>query len=374
MPIIQLKHHRGQCAITIDANLIANGSIVDACCTLSQQFVIIADEQISEMYAIPLQQQLLHKNKDCLLLCFEANESNKTRATKEWLEDQMLAAGLGRDCVLIAVGGGIICDVAGFVGATYCRGIKTVYVPTTLLAMVDAAVGGKTGVNTPYGKNMIGSFYQPYAVYCDVMTLQTLSQDELNNGLVESIKHALLADRDYFFEIERWLNLFIAQQTITRADLINLVQKSCYIKCQTVMADEYEASGMRQLLNFGHTVAHALELEFDYQISHGQAVLIGLWVACCTSCLLGCLSETSFRTIINVLDKFNYSKQYLFSLERVNDIQQHMCLDKKSLNRQARFVLLDDIGEPHIEGKQYSFAVDAEIVARALCYWLKAQQ
>jgi 3-dehydroquinate synthase len=201
-------------------------------------------------------------------------EHEKTRERWARLTDQLLAAGCGRDTTVVALGGGVIGDLAGFVAATYMRGVPVVQVPTTLLAMVDAAVGGKVAVDVPAGKNLVGAFHDPAAVVMDPDVLATLPAEALRGGLAEMLKHGVIADAAY------WARLLAALDDIARAGaaaeaLPGLIADSVRIKAAVVAQDAREG-GLRQVLNFGHTFAHAIERELDYGIPHGDAVAIGM--------------------------------------------------------------------------------------------------
>jgi 3-dehydroquinate synthase len=203
-------------------------------------------------------------------------ESSKTRDTWARLTDQLLERRFGRDSGLIGFGGGMVGDLTGFVAATYMRGVPYILVPTTLLSMLDASVGGKTAVNAPQGKNLIGAFHPPAAVIADPLTLATLPEREYRSGLAEAVKHGLIADADYF----AWME--VESAAILRRDpasVARLVHRSVQIKADIVSADERE-SGRRAILNAGHTVAHALEQVSGYRLPHGEAVALGLVAEC----------------------------------------------------------------------------------------------
>ena len=209
-------------------------------------------------------------------LVVPAGEASKNRAQWSALSDQLLDLAFGRDSAIVALGGGMIGDLAGFVAATYLRGIPCLQVPTTLLAMLDASVGGKTGVDTPHGKNLIGAFHPPAAVLADPLVLRTLPEREYRAGLAEAVKHGLIADAAYF----AWLGA--SADAIARRDettLATLVRRSVEIKAAVVGEDERE-SGRRAILNAGHTVAHAVEHASDYALAHGEAVALGLVAEC----------------------------------------------------------------------------------------------
>lgn len=200
-----------------------------------------------------------------------AGESAKTRETWGRLTDEMLVAGFARDSTIVAIGGGVVGDIAGFVAATYMRGVPVVQVPTTLLAMIDASIGGKTGVDTPAGKNLVGAFHQPSLVIVDPQTLATLPANHFRAGLAEALKHGVVANAEYFALIAA------ARESTARDDatLMDVVTESVRIKAAIVERDERE-SGMRKVLNFGHTIGHAIESVSNYRLLHGEAVSIGM--------------------------------------------------------------------------------------------------
>ncbi|HMH57204.1 MAG TPA: 3-dehydroquinate synthase, partial [Gemmatimonadales bacterium] len=209
-------------------------------------------------------------------LTFPAGEQSKNRDTWARLTDALLERGFGRDSGVIALGGGVTGDLAGFVAATYMRGVPYLQVPTTLLAMLDASVGGKTGVDTPQGKNLVGAFHPPAAVIADPRTLATLADRDYRAGLAEAVKHGLVADRAYFEWMETNAPALMSRSLDT---LTRLIRRSVEIKAEVVSGDEHEL-GRRAILNAGHTVAHALEQVSDYELPHGEAVALGLVVEC----------------------------------------------------------------------------------------------
>jgi 3-dehydroquinate synthase len=205
---------------------------------------------------------------------FPAGEWNKTRETWSALTDQLLAAGIGRDGAVVAVGGGVVGDVAGFVAATVLRGIPYVQVPTTLLAMIDSSIGGKTGVDTVHGKNLVGAFHQPRAVIADVNTLTTLPPVHRSAGMAEALKHGFIADAIYLESLVRDRDRILDAEP---GALLETVRRSVEIKAAVVADDEREL-GRRAILNFGHTVGHAIETVCGYEILHGEAVAMGMIV------------------------------------------------------------------------------------------------
>jgi len=238
-----------------------------------RQAALIGDSNTLPRFGPALAAALAPRCGEVLQLSFPAGEAHKTRATKQQLEDSLLAAGFERGACVVGVGGGIALDVAGFVASTLLRGVAHVNVATSLLAQVDAAIGGKTGVNTAQGKNLIGTFHQPRAVVIDCAALASLPAAELRNGLAEAVKHAVLADASLFAALEAWADARVGDAPLPRPLLARCVQ----IKAEVVSRDEREQA-FRQVLNFGHTVAHAIEAASAHAVAHGAAVAIGMVV------------------------------------------------------------------------------------------------
>ncbi len=233
---------------------------------------MISDATVDRLWGDHVEGLLAGGVIDVVRLTFPPGEAHKTRDTWSVLTDGMIGAGLGRDCCVVALGGGVVGDVAGFVAATYMRGIPFIQVPTTTLAMIDASVGGKTGVDHSQGKNLVGVFYAPEAVLADPVVLSTLDQDRRAQGYAEAIKHGVLVDPPYL----DWLSSHA--RSLLRGDAGDVrrsVVRSVEVKADIVSRDEFE-SGRRAILNWGHTVAHALELDSGYRLAHGCAVAIGM--------------------------------------------------------------------------------------------------
>ena len=265
-------------------------------------------------------------------------EDHKTVETAGLMYDTILRAGIDRQTPVLALGGGVIGDTAGFVAATVLRGVPFVQIPTTLLAMVDASVGGKTGVNHPVGKNLIGAFHQPVAVFADPETLRTLPERELRGGLAECVKHDVIRDADGFAKLE---------QNITRAlaldmdYLTELVAHNVAIKARVVEADPFE-KGERAHLNFGHTFGHAIETVSHYAYSHGESVALGMSAASQLAVDLGMLDEPSRRRIVALIESAGLPARGLrMDTDAVVDA---MAFDKKVKDGKLRFVLPDRIG------------------------------
>lgn len=326
-----------------------------------KNFAIIADDIVAALYGQKLFSILLSFGFNAKLFTFAFGEASKTRKTKEQIEDALYAKKFDKDFCIIALGGGVTTDLAGFVAATYCRGVPLIMMPTSLLSMVDASIGGKCGVNHCQAKNRIGSIYQPKKVIIDVAFLKTLSKEHCKNGFVEMIKHAIIADGDYFCFLEQNVN-----------DLVSLhvdymekaVHQSCIIKANIVKDDEQE-NGKRRLLNFGHTVGHALESLDDYHIFHGEAVAIGMLAEAHMAMQLGLLEAKEFFRIEKILRIFEIALQLpkKYSLDLVLSI---MARDKKSVNNLPRFVMLDKIGSCSFFDGQYCCFVEEHVIVNAL--------
>ena len=257
--------------IHVGDGLLASIGAIAADATRAHRYAIITDSNVAPLYAAHVREGLSASRTD--LYQIPAGESYKTRDSWAALTDRMLEDGHGRDTVIVALGGGVIGDLAGFVAATFMRGVPFIQVPTTLLAMVDASVGGKTGVDTPIGKNLVGAFHQPAAVVADTAVLHTLPVEQLRAGMAEALKHGVIADERHFEDALR------AGAALGRSpvpdELSGLVARSVEIKADVVARDEREG-GVRKTLNLGHTLGHAIEHESGYMLLHGEAVAIGM--------------------------------------------------------------------------------------------------
>ncbi|MGH7529805.1 MAG: 3-dehydroquinate synthase [Gemmatimonadales bacterium] len=262
-------------------------------------YAIISDSRVAELYGARVEQAVRATGATAELFVFPAGEASKTRETWGRLGDRMLAARFGRDAAVVALGGGVVGDMAGFVAATYLRGIPWVQVPTSLLAMIDASIGGKTGVDVPAGKNLLGAFHQPRLVIIDLALLATLPAVQLSAGLAEAVKHGAIADAAYFDFLEREHAAILAGGPEA---LERVVRRSVEIKAAVVAADERER-GRRAILNFGHTVAHALEATAKYAILHGEAVAIGMALEARLAERLGIAARGTADRITGVLKR-----------------------------------------------------------------------
>jgi 3-dehydroquinate synthase len=269
----------------------------------------------------------------------EPGEKHKTLATVSRLYDALLDERLERRSPVIALGGGVTGDTAGFVAATYLRGVPFIQCPTSLLAMVDSSVGGKVGVNVPQGKNLIGAFYQPHAVVIDPQVLRTLPARELRCGLAECIKHGVIRDPHLLDFIEEHSNALLALDPVA---LVELVRRNVEIKARVVMEDERE-SGVRAHLNFGHTFAHAIEATVGYgEILHGEAVGLGMLAAASLASRLGLCDASLGQRLADLLDRIGLMTRA--TLPRDELLMDAMRLDKKVVDERLRFVLPDRTG------------------------------
>ena len=330
--------------ILIDKGLFDNLAIELKNKPLANAYAVITDSNVGKIYGKALLKKIQKKNIHVHLISFPAGERSKNRKTKEKIENEMLKLAIGRDTCIIALGGGVVGDVAGFVAANYMRGVPYIQVPTTLLAMVDSSIGGKVSVDTVHAKNAIGAFYQPKKVIIDLNFLKTLPKKELANGLSEVIKHALIKDKDFFHFLEKNI------ERILKCDfdaLKQVIKRSCEIKASIVMEDEKEKS-IRKILNYGHTIGHAIESALSYRISHGNAVAIGMSYAAKLSAKLGFLREGSVIRQNNLLDYVGLQHKLSHHRLKPGKILEHVQYDKKIINDKINFVLLNSIGDAFI--------------------------
>lgn len=301
-----------------------------------RRVVMIADDTV---YGLLQQGKLGCTPWPGTALTFPAGESSKTREQWARLTDRLLDEGYGRDSAVIALGGGVAGDLAGFVAATYMRGIPCIQAPTSLLAMLDASVGGKTGVDTPQGKNLIGAFHPPIAVLADPRALRTLPERDYRGGMAEAVKHGLIADESYF----RWME--DEAEALLRRDeaaLTHLVHRSVEIKAEVVSQDERE-TGRRSILNAGHTVAHALEQASAYTIPHGEAVALGLVAESALAESLGLAPSGLHGQLAELLERLGLPTRLTRPLEQAR-LLHAMATDKKNRADQIRFALPSALG------------------------------
>lgn len=302
-------------------------------------YVIISDSNVASLYGQKLLKGLTNSGLNSHLISFPAGEVHKDRDTKARIEDEMSKLKIGRDSCVIALGGGVVGDVAGFVAATYNRGIPYIQVPTTLVACVDSSIGGKAAVDTPYGKNLIGAFYQPWRVYIDVNTLRTLHEKEIREGLAEVVKYGVIKDKNLFEYLEKNIDHIFSFNTDA---LIHIIKRGCEIKGQVVELDEKE-SNLRKILNFGHTIGHAIENISDYKISHGEAISMGMVTEGKIALELGFWKLDEYERLVSLFNKTGLPTKPPHSLDLSRMINT-MKLDKKARQRRIEMVLPRKIG------------------------------
>ncbi len=296
---------------------------------------VISDANVARLFADRVKQSLTSARYEPTLITIPPGEKSKSLEQVGAICDQMTAAGSDRSSFVIALGGGVVGDLAGFVAAIYHRGIPYVQVPTTLLAQVDSSIGGKTAINTAAGKNLIGALHHPALVVCDVDLLRTLPPRELNQGFAEVIKHAIICDTELFESLAKFGR---------EIDLESLVRRNVEIKAEFVSADERDENGRRALLNFGHTVGHAIEQAGDYrELLHGEAVSLGTVAACDISVRKAALPETHRSKIIALLEQFDLPTRLPSDISR-DKILRAIPFDKKFDRGRVRFVVTPKIG------------------------------
>jgi 3-dehydroquinate synthase len=343
--------------------LIGSGLLGDAASwdglPVSADALIVSNTTVAPLYAGPLATQLARRHRRVLQIALPDGEQHKDAATLNLIFDQLLGAGCDRKTVLYALGGGVVGDMTGFAAACYMRGVPFVQVPTTLLAQVDSSVGGKTAINHPLGKNMIGAFYQPARVICDLDLLDTLPARELSAGLAEVIKYGPIADVEFLDWIEAHLDALVARD---KAALAHAVQRSCEIKAAVVGQDEREG-GLRAILNFGHTFGHAIETGLGYgRWLHGEAVGCGMVLAADLSARLGLVDAALVPRLQRLCARAGLPVQApplsVLPIERWLAL---MRVDKKAEGGEIRFVLIDGPGRATM--RPAPDALVAEVIA-----------
>lgn len=299
---------------------------------------VISDDNVAKYFADRVVESLEVSKCRATLITVPAGEESKTMARAESICQQMIAAGLDRSSFVVALGGGMIGDLAGFVAAIYHRGIPCVQVPTTLLAQVDSSIGGKAAVNMAAGKNLVGAWHQPALVISDVDTLATLPPRELRQGFAEIIKHAVIRDADMFAMLQRF----------DPAKLEALIRRNIEIKADIVASDERETTGERALLNFGHTIGHAIERAGQYRdFLHGEAVSLGMVAAAEISVRKAELSEDERDRIIRTLEAFKLPTRLPAGFQKEETLKA-IRFDKKFTAGQVRFVVVPKLGSARL--------------------------
>lgn len=306
----------------------------------SQHAIIVTDSNVGPLYAETVRKSLLDAGIETSIITVPAGEASKSMERVTEIARGMLRSGLDRKSFLVALGGGVIGDLAGFAAAIFQRGIPCVQIPTTIVSHVDSSVGGKTGVNTPEGKNLLGAFHQPALVLADVSTLETLPEREFNEGFAEVIKHAAIRDAELLSLVE--------DRGSIRDQLIPLVSRNVAIKADVVEEDEKETLGTRALLNFGHTIGHGIEAAGGYgRFLHGEAISLGLVAAVRLSTQHSTLPEAEGQRIIAALESYELPTQLPADIS-TETVLAALARDKKFEAGEIRFVLLDQLGSAFV--------------------------
>jgi len=313
-------------------DLIKNPNFFSYVKRLAKTFVIFCDENVKKIYGGQLLHSLKKEGLNTFLISFSSGEENKTRETKAYLEDELFKHNIKKDSLFIAIGGGVTSDLVGFLAATYLRGVRAVYIPTTLLAMVDASIGAKVGVNTDYGKNLIGVIYSPLKVFIDPSFLNTISSDELINGHVEMLKHGLIESKEHFEKVKQNFEL-------KKIPSIKLILESIRIK-EKIVEQDFLEKNIRKILNFGHTFGHAIEMLSSFRLSHGKAVTVGILMESYLSMKMGFLGENDFHVILDTFKEVPLKES--FELYRWKKVLSY---DKKNKDNSIEFIALNAIGK-----------------------------
>lgn len=313
-----------------------------------RRFAVITDSIVNDLYAEPICEKLRQEGYTVSSFVIPEGEKSKTREVKACIEDAMLEAGFRRDCCVINVGGGVVSDLGGFLAGTYGRGVPFLNYSTTLLSAADASVGGKTAVDTKLATNLIGLFNQPKKVYIDLATWETLDKRQLSSGMAETIKHACLGDFEMFEYLESHM------EDILSGDAVSceyIAEKNCSIKYKVVMKDERE-SGLREILNLGHTVGRAIETVSDYRLLHGEALAIGMAAEVRLATKFGTMTQDEADRVIALYEKAGLSTAIPSYIDR-EELVKKLYTDKKVRDGHLRFVLQKGIGaiDEHVPGE-----------------------
>jgi 3-dehydroquinate synthase len=348
-------------SVTIGSGTLDRAGDIVSSVAPAHRYAIITDTNVGPTYAPRVTNALRATSADVFTI--PAGEAHKTRETWAQLTDELLAAGFGRDTTVVALGGGVVGDLAGFVAATFMRGVPFVQMPTSLLAMIDASVGGKTGVDTAAGKNLVGAFHQPAAVIADLDALSTLPVEHLRAGLAEAIKHGVIADEAYFYAVCGLASRLDSLAATSDATL-ELVARSVEIKAAIVTRDEREG-GVRKTLNFGHTIGHAVELCSNFELLHGYAVAIGMVYECALAERIGVAAPGTESRVREAIRAAGLPDARPSSMD-VDAIVHATRGDKKARGGRAEFALPERIGAMAAADQGWSVPVSEDIVKAVL--------
>lgn len=342
---LKITHQIGHYDILVNPGLLANIADHFAAINVKGPIGIVTNKKVNDLYGEKVRTNLMSAGYPTRTILIPDGEQYKTLASAEQVLSALIAQGIERSGTIVTLGGGVVTDLGGFVASILYRGIGLVNIPTTLLAMVDAAVGGKTGVNHSSGKNLIGSFYQPDLVLMDTEVLSSLDRRDRVSGFAEMLKMGFISDPDYLKFLDDNRDVLLDDQYDSKMD--QAIVRSCELKAEIVEADEKETD-LRRILNFGHTLGHAIETSLGYGvIRHGEAVVLGMYGAGWLSNQVGQLSEKEWGKVAEILLKVPI--QIAFSDLDSDAIEKVTRLDKKVEQNQLNFVLLKKLGQAHIQ-------------------------
>ena len=361
---VQVRTRDGSYEVIVESGVLRELPRLVTECVTAERLAVISDDQVAPTHGRAVMEAGVDAGFDMALFTFPAGEASKSRKSWSVLTDELLDAGFGRDSCIIAVGGGVTTDLAGFVAATFLRGVPVVQVPTSYLAMIDASVGGKTGVDVRAGKNLVGAFHPPRLVVADPEVLRTLSLAERAQGLVEAFKHGAILDSAYLASLEENVADLLAAEPSVSAPA---VARSVELKAAVVSEDEFEG-GYRQILNFGHTLGHALEAASGYALGHGSAVALGMLLEARLGERMGVTQAGTFARLRGPLEAL---------LGPLGDPSidpeaavSYLRTDKKVRGGRPRVVLLRQLGEVD-PGEGWSHEVPQEALVEALAAGLE---
>jgi 3-dehydroquinate synthase len=309
------------------------------------RYVIVTDSNVNTLYGQTMLAAMTQAGMKASLMEIPAGESSKNIATVMDIAGRLLAAGADRGTLLVALGGGVVGDLTGFIASIYMRSIPYIQIPTTLVGQVDSSIGGKTAVDLPQGKNLLGTFYQPRAVFADLNFLDTLPDKEFNNGLAEIIKYGIIEDEKLFKLLEEDMD---AVKSRNLDHLLKIIETCCRIKKSIVEIDERE-QGLRRILNFGHTLGHALEAVSDYTLSHGEGVALGMIAAARLSAKMHYLPNDELTRVERVIAQAGLPTR-IEATVAMDAVIDHLKMDKKKKDDVIHFVLIKKIGMPFVNG------------------------
>jgi 3-dehydroquinate synthase len=344
MPVLTVALGQRSYPIHIDEQVFAQADLLLPHIA-GRQVMLVSNTTVAPLYLAPVRETLVQAGLSVAEVILPDGEQYKDWQHLQLIFDALLQARFGRKVTLIALGGGVIGDMTGFAAATYQRGVSFIQIPTTLLAQVDSSVGGKTGINHPLGKNMIGAFMQPQVVLADTAVLRTLPDRELSAGLAEVIKYGLIRDSQFLCWLHDNMSALVAREPTVLAEA---VARSCQHKAEVVAADELEQHDVRALLNFGHTFGHAIETNMGYgDWLHGEAVAIGMLMAADLSQRMGWISAAEVDELRTLLLAAGLPVQAPKAISQA-DFLAAMAVDKKNVDGQLRLVLLKRIGSASV--------------------------